>query len=432
MDYRQTLEYLYEKLPMFQRMGSAAIKKDLTNTIAFCAHLGHPEHNFKSIHIAGTNGKGSVSHFLASILQEAGYKTGLYTSPHLIDFRERIRVNGEMISEEEVVNFVEEQKVNISNIAPSFFELTVAMAFNHFSKKNVDVAIIETGLGGRLDSTNVIKPQLSIITNISYDHQNMLGNTLAEIAFEKAGIIKEKTPVVVGSWHKETAGVFKEVAKEKKASLSFVRNRIKLLEKKNTERGLVLDYLLLKDKQKIEVTSPLAGDYQVENLATVIYSVVELRKMGYEISDDVLKRGILKVKKNTGFKGRWEVLGKDPLIVVDVAHNEAGLRFVLDQIHKLKYKKLHFIYGMVNDKDINKALNRLPKEAHFYFCKPDIPRGLDVQELKKKASEIGLNGNTFSSVAEAFNAAKKQADAEDLILVAGSIFVAAEVLGMKN
>ncbi|MDQ3072041.1 MAG: bifunctional folylpolyglutamate synthase/dihydrofolate synthase [Bacteroidota bacterium] len=428
MTYSETLEYLYSRLPMFTRIGAAAFKKDLTNTIELCRVLNNPEQKFKSIHVAGTNGKGSVSHFLASILQEAGYKTGLYTSPHLLDFRERIRVNGEMIAEQEVVKFVEGIKPVIEAIEPSFFEVTVALAFDHFSKEQVDYAVIETGLGGRLDSTNVIRPVLSIITNVSFDHQNMLGETLGEIAFEKAGIIKPCVPVVIGKAHTETSGVFIKQAKASYSNLSFADSEVKL-ERHEIENGNLNAELTTGDKI-YQLSSPLAGLYQIENLKTVVKAIEVLRTSGIKIDDEHVRRGITKVRENTALMGRWQIIDKNPLTICDVAHNEAGLKAVFAQVNSLEYDKLRIVYGMVRDKDIAKALSLLPVHAHYYFCAPDIPRALHVEELSANAARAGLRGDGYSHVETAYKAALADSSKRDIVLIVGSIFVVAEVLAI--
>ncbi len=428
MTYQQTLDYLYSKLPMFHRIGAAALKPDLSNTIKLCKALGNPETKFRSIHVAGTNGKGSVSHLLASIFQEAGFKTGLYTSPHLLDFRERIRINGEMISKEAVSAFVKKQKSLIEKIEPSFFEVTVAMAFEYFAENEVDIAIIETGLGGRLDSTNVIKPLLSVITNISYDHQYLLGNTLPEIAAEKAGIIKERVPVVIGKSDPETNPVFSQKAKEMHSIIFYADANI-ICKNPHLENGLLKAGFINKRSESVyHILSPLSGQYQLENITTVLQSVEVLNNNGFSINKEQIKTGINKVKENTGLMGRWEILGNKPLVVCDVAHNEAGLEIVFDQASTIPHKKLRIVYGMVKDKDIAKAIAILPRNAIYYFTQPDLPRALDVNELFTLAKDAGLKGATFNSVKEAYSQATTEANADDMVLIVGSIFVAAEVL----
>lgn len=393
---------------MYQREGKSAYKKDLGNTQAVCKILDNPERKFKSIHIAGTNGKGSCSHLLASVFQEAGYKTGLYTSPHLKDFRERIRINGEMISEKKVVQFVEEHSIDFKDISPSFFEWTVALAFDHFANEAVDIAIIETGLGGRLDSTNVIRPILSVITNIDWDHMDMLGDTLEKIAIEKAGIIKEGTPVVIGN-RSGVEEVFIQKAKEKNAAITFTEN-LHLAE---------------------EVKSDLEGEYQLENLKTVFGIWLAIRKnekIEFAISYPQFLRGIQKSKINTSFRGRWEIILTKPKTIVDVAHNEAGLKITLRQLQKEKFDQLHIVLGMVKDKDLSKILSLFPTNANYYFCAAKIPRSLTAAELKKAANEIGLIGKEYSSVKEAMEAASVSAKDTDVIYIGGSNFIVAEAL----
>ncbi len=390
---------------MFQRVGASAYKADLNNTIELCNLLDNPQNKFKSIHIAGTNGKGSTSHMLASILQEAGYKVGLYTSPHLIDFRERIKINGAMISEQAVIDFVSTYKDKFEKINLSFFEWTVCLAFQYFSTQNIDIAVVETGLGGRLDSTNIILPELSIITNIAKDHIQFLGNTLEKIAVEKAGIIKSKVPIVIGETQKEIEQVFISKAKDLDANIYFADQII----------HLVLD-------------SDLKGSYQRKNIKTVLASVNELKKIDYKILEGQIKAGLLNVVKNTGLMGRWQTLGENPKIICDTGHNEAGIKEVVNQIQSITYNKLHFVLGAVNDKEIDSILELLPKHAEYYFCQAKIPRALDVLELKDKAVGYNLKGNSYDSVKNAYNAAKRIAQNDDLVFIGGSTFVVAEVL----
>ena len=435
MTYAETLDYLYTKLPMFTRIGAAALKNDLHNTLALCEALGNPERSFKSIHIAGTNGKGSTSHIMASILQTAGYKTGLYTSPHLLDFRERIRVNGLEIPKENVVHFVANHRDLIERIEPSFFEMTVALAFDHFRNEKVDIAVIETGLGGRLDSTNVITPLLSIITNISYDHQYLLGNTLAEIAGEKAGIIKPGIPVVIGQTRPETENVFIQKAAENHSPLIFAEKTYTPIEHSYQHGLLNIVYSKINESGQVNIVSPLAGNYQLENIATILSSVDVLKTQGINISAEQTIEGIKDVKKQTGLLGRWEVISESPLIICDVAHNEAGLRAVFDQINSIPHDKLHFVYGMVKDKDVEKALSLLPKDAIFYFSQPQLPRALEYETLYELARQKGLKGSSYPTIAEACAAAQPAQGQNDILLVAGSIFVVAEALehfGMKE
>lgn len=436
MTYQQTLDYLYEQLPMFTRVGASAFKKDLTNTLLLCEKLGNPQQQFKSIHVGGTNGKGSTSHMLAAVLQTAGYKTGLYTSPHLKDFRERIRINGEMIPEEEIIGFVADQQENINTIEPSFFEMTVAMAFNYFAKEKVDIAVIEVGLGGRLDSTNVITPLLSVITNIGWDHMNLLGNTLPEIAVEKAGIIKWQVPVVIGEYQPEVAEVFIEKAKQEQAPLRFASEEWKT---QKFESGIFNnEYLEVQaqttipnstlDPKPLTLNLDLTGLYQLKNLKTVLSAIQELRKQKFDLPHNAVFTALKKVKKLTGLMGRWQTLSNKPLVICDTGHNLEGITEVLKNIAATPYRNLHFVLGMVADKDSSKILAFLPKEATYYFCKPDLPRGLPAEVLKQQAENYALKGNDFSTVKEAFAAAKNNYQPDDLIFIGGSTFVVAEVV----
>jgi len=404
MKYQEVLDYLYAQLPMFQRIGKSAFKKDLTNTIALCNILDNPHKKFTSIHIAGTNGKGSVSHLLASALQENGYKTGLYTSPHLKDFRERIKINGEIISENTVIDFVNKFKNEFEKIKPSFFEWTVALAFYHFNNQKVDIAIIETGMGGRLDSTNVINPIISVITNIGYDHTEFLGDTLEKIAGEKAGIIKLNTPIVVGRKQNETTKVFVQKAKELKASLFFAQD---------------MESPLLK--------TDLQGGYQKENLQTA-FAALKIIQPEFNIDLDKALAGFIKVYANTNFSGRWQTINNNPKTICDVGHNEEGIKWVLENLKSEKFENLHFVLGMVSDKEHDKILNLLPKSARYYFCKPNVPRGLDAEILISKAKNFNLQGNVYKSVKSALKAAQSNAMQNDLVLVGGSTFVVAEAL----
>ena len=429
MNYLQTIKYLYTKLPVFANVGVSAIKKNLTNTLALCEVLNNPHLKFKSIHVAGTNGKGSTSHMLAAILQKAGYKVGLYTSPHLKDFRERIRINGKMITKREVINFVKIQKSTIEIIKPSFFEVTVAMAFNYFAQSKVDIAVVEVGLGGRLDSTNIITPKLSVITNISIDHTNLLGNTLEEIANEKAGIIKKNIPVVIGEIHPKTQSVFIKTAKAEKSPISFACNdlQIKHVEIKNDVFIFNIhssDGLLKYRQLKLDLT----GTYQLKNILTVLKSIETLNTMGFNISQKAIARGLLNVKKTTGLMGRWQTLGKNPLIICDTGHNLSGITEVVANICKTAFNKLHMVMGFVKDKDVTGILNLLPKNADYYFCQPPLERALDVYQLEKQARACQLNGSIYPTVQEAFLSAKKLAKANDMIFVGGSTFVVAQVI----
>ncbi len=423
MDYQQTLEYLYARLPMFTRVGAIAFKKGLHNTLELCKRLGNPERKFKSVHVGGTNGKGSTSHMLAAIMQTAGYKTGLYTSPHLLDFRERIRINGEMIPQSEVVEFIKNQKPAIEEIMPSFFEATVAMAFNYFAEQKVDIAIIEVGLGGRLDSTNIIKPLLSVITNISFDHMNMLGNTLKEIAMEKAGIIKKGVPVIIGEKQEAVADVFITKAKEMGSEIEFASERYRVNGVRHNDR----DQMLLEvNSQTVELD--LTGSYQAKNISGILAAVEELKKQGFLITTEHMLSALKQVKNLTGLMGRWQTIGTDPLVICDTGHNEDGIREVLKNIAATHHKNLHIVFGMVKDKDISQILKLLPVSATYYFCQPDIERAKKSMELKQEAAKIGLKGEVFNSVNEAFKAAKKAAEGTDLVFIGGSTFVVAEVL----
>ena len=402
MTYQQTLDYLFSRLPMYQRDGVVAYKADIGNIVAASKTLKDPHKKFKSIHIAGTNGKGSVSHMLASIFQEAGYKVGLYTSPHLKDFRERIKINGQMIAKSEVIQFVSKNKTAFEKIDLSFFEFTVALAFHYFAYQKVDIAIIETGLGGRLDSTNIINPELSIITNIGLDHTNLLGDTIQKIAKEKAGIIKSNTPIIIGRNQEEIKPIFQNIANEKKAPLKYATAH--------------------------NFTADLKGHYQQENINTVVTAISEIQKKGWKITDKNIKDGLLNTIKNTGLLGRWQILGQNPLIICDTGHNEDGIKVVFNQIKQTPHKNLHVVFGAVNDKDLDSILNLLPKDAKYYFCKPNILRGLDENILKEIANKKEIKGDSYSSVKTALARAKKQAQLEDLIFIGGSTFVVAEVV----
>lgn len=416
MTYKECTQWMFRQLPMYQRQGKAAYKADLNNTWALMDLLNHPYKRFKSIHIAGTNGKGSVSHLIASAFQEAGFKTGLYTSPHLKDFRERIRINGKMIGEEEVVQFIEQYQKEFEHIQPSFFEMTVGMAFWYFEQQGVDFAILETGMGGRLDSTNVVMPELSLITNIGKDHQQFLGDTLEKIAGEKAGIIKPEIPVIIGETQEETRDIFRAKAEELNAPIEFADQEYRI-EKSDDQFTISGDLL------KIQLQVPLYGDYQQKNILTAFACC---RHMGLEL--ERIMMGFNRVLENTGFSGRWEILKKEPKVICDTAHNEDGLSQVMDQLSREKYRELHIVLGVVNDKSLEKVLSFFPKEASYYFCKADIPRGLNVFELQKQAKKMKLTGQTYSSVAHAYQSALDQAKTDDLIFVGGSTFTVAEVL----
>lgn len=426
-DYQQTIDYLFHRLPMFSRLGAAAFKADLTNTIRLCEAVGNPQLKFKSIHIAGTNGKGSVSHMLAAILQTAGYKTGLYTSPHLKDFRERIKVNGEMVKEAFIIDFTERIKPLIEEIEPSFFEITVAMAFAWFAQQKVDIAVVEVGLGGRLDSTNIITPELSVITNIGYDHMNMLGNTLEEIAGEKAGIIKKGIPVVIGEALPETKLVFLQKAKEADSIIQFANEKRWVTDWKQEEHALVVTVADNHTDERKNYKLDLTGLYQLKNIVTVLESAHTLIRQGWEIEEKHIENALLQVKKLTGLHGRWEVIRQRPFTVLDVGHNEDGIKQIAEQLEFCNFQKLHIVIGIVKDKDIAKVFPLLPKYATYYFTKAQIPRALPENELAEKAKEFGLYGQAFATVHEALQQAADNADKEDMILVCGSVFVVGEV-----
>lgn len=427
--YQQTVNYLYEQLPMFTRIGAAAVKKDLTNTIKLCEHLGNPQEKFLSIHVAGTNGKGSVCHMLAAIFQHAGFKTGLYTSPHLIDFRERIRINGEPVSQEWVIDFVDKNQEQIEAIEPSFFEITVGMAFAAFAEQEVDIAIIETGMGGRLDSTNVINPILTAITNIGYDHMDFLGNTLAEIAGEKAGIIKPGVPVVIGEQHPETERVFFEHSVQKQSVLYHAESMWDMVRTESNLRYQTFKAIHRARREMHDVTTDLLGDYQSTNIKTVLAIREVLVSTGKaDLPLDVTLAALSRVKKLTGLRGRWEVLQDEPLIITDVAHNPAGLTGTVKQWNNIQAGRKHIVTGFVKDKDIAKALELLPKDNIYYFCNADIPRALPASQLQKQAQEAGLNGEMFVSVADAVKVARESLAKDDALLITGSVFVVGEAI----
>lgn len=428
--YDAAIEYLYERLPMFTRDGASAIKKDIDNTVRFCQALGNPHTQFKSIHVAGTNGKGSTSHMLASVLASAGYKTGLYTSPHLVDFRERIRINGEMIPKDRVIDFVNLQRTLMEEIRPSFFETTVAMAFDYFAKEQIDIALIEVGLGGRLDSTNILRPELCVITNIGMDHTNLLGNTLAEIAEEKAGIIKSQVPVVLSERDETIAFVFEQKAREMNAPIRFASEELEVLGSERSDKGRTCTIADKRRHQTQEVYIGLAGQYQQKNILGVLTAIDELRKQGWEITDEHVQQGLANVEKNTGLQGRWQTLSTDPLIICDTGHNEDGIREVMENIRITAFKTLHMVIGAMRDKDLNHILPQFPTAATYYFCSPDMPRALSAEELKIKAERYGLIGDAYPSVRAALIAAKDAYQEDDLLFVGGSSFVVAEVLSV--
>jgi dihydrofolate synthase/folylpolyglutamate synthase len=406
MTYQETVDWMFEQLPMYQQQGASAYKTDLTNTHLLADYLGHPELEVECIHIAGTNGKGSTSHMLASILMEAGYKTGLYTSPHLKDFRERIKIDGVEIPENFIVDFIDKHKIFFENQNLSFFEMTVGLAFEYFADENVDVAIIETGLGGRLDSTNIITPLVSVITNIGFDHMQFLGDSIESIAREKAGIIKLLTPVVIGEYTPETKKIFSGKAKELSADIYFASDNI-----------------------KDDYPSDLLGDYQISNKKTALQTIRVLQNDElFSISEENVKAGLLHVVRNTDLQGRWQQINSNPTVICDTAHNSHGLKIVMGQIAKQHFKKLHIVLGVVNDKDLADILPLFPENATFYFCKPDILRGLDAESLKRAAALYGLHGETHNSVSAAYDAALDAAVSDDFIYIGGSTFVVAEIL----
>ena len=426
LTYEESIHYLYNQLPIFSRSGAKAYKADLKNTLALCKHLGSPENKIKTVHIAGTNGKGSVSHMLAAVFQQNKYKTGLYTSPHLKDFRERIKIDGEMIEENFVVDFVQKTKMISEEIKPSFFELTFAMALDYFATKKVDVAIIETGLGGRLDSTNVITPLLSAITNISFDHMDILGDSLPKIAFEKAGIIKENVPVVIGETLPETRTVFIKKAAEMNAPIYFANENYKVISSKYEPDFLQLKIQNNQRKENIVLNLDLNGLYQEKNILTVLNSI-EILQNYFSLNSENVVRALSNVKKLTGLFGRWEIIHQNPTVVLDVAHNEDGIRQLLFHLKKLNYDKLHIIFGMVKDKELKKVLFQFPQNATYYFTQAHNPRALPETDLQQEAKEFNLNGEAFPDVNLALSAALHNSTNNDLIVVCGSVFVIAEV-----
>jgi dihydrofolate synthase/folylpolyglutamate synthase len=423
-DYQKTLNFLYANLPMFQRIGPAALKPDLSNTIALCQSLGNPQTKFKSIHVAGTNGKGSTSHMLASILQSSGYKTGLYTSPHLKSFTERIKINGREIHEEFIIRFVNIIRPQIELLKPSFFEITVALAFDYFAQEKIDVAVIEVGLGGRLDSTNVITPELSVITNIGWDHTDILGDTLAKIATEKAGIIKHKVPVVISERQHEVEHIFKEKSIEANSPISFATDRFNAV---TSDNAGTLDVFENREKFLKNLTLPLQGSYQHKNVLGVLAAVKVLNESGWKIPHQAIRKGLESVVEQTGLKGRWQILGRRPLIVCDTGHNLDGIKEVVRQIQRYAYTRLYVVLGMVKGKDVSSILKLLPKKAYYFFCQPDIPRALDAAMLFEHARALDLKGEIILNVNKAISQAKGQAAEGDMIFIGGSTFVVAEI-----
>ena len=427
MTYEECIHYLYSQLPVFHRIGSAAIKKGLDNTLALTTALGNPHHKFKSIHVAGTNGKGSTSNMLAAILQTAGYKTGLYTSPHLKEFTERIKINGQDIPATYLIRFVQDNQQLFEAVQPSFFEMTVALAFQYFADEQVDIAVIEVGLGGRLDSTNIITPLLSLITNISLDHQDLLGNDLASIAREKAGIIKTRVPVIISKTQPEIAGVFEEVAQHNQSSLYFADQILEITPVQkvaNNQQFLVVQEGAPKFN-RLEVS--LGGQYQRYNLPGVLWATNLLNQQGYSISDENIQEGLKHINQLTGFKGRWQILNNNPLTICDTGHNEDGIKQVLQQLQSLNPVQVHFVLGLVKDKDITKILQLLPKQYSYYFCQASITRALPAPELKTLATTFGLLGEYYSNVNAALAAARQHATNEEIIFIGGSTFVVAEI-----
>jgi len=428
MTYQETLTYLFDALPMFQRVGASAYKSDLTNTLSLCAHLGNPERQFRSIHVAGTNGKGSSSHSIASVLQAAGYKTGLYTSPHLKSFTERIKINGQEITAEAVTNFVASQKTFLDELKPSFFEMTVGLAFWYFAQEKVDVAVIEVGMGGRLDSTNVLTPELCLITTIGYDHTQFLGDTLSLIAGEKAGIIKQGVPVVISQTQVETEEVFRQKALQMTAPVAFADQIWKVSQGKQvTSPTQGARYKIKQGENGFSLDFGLLGDYQRHNLPGILESIAQLRKMNWDIPQEAVVLGLAHVIEFTGLKGRWQVLQENPKMIADTGHNESGMEEVIRQLQSQSYEQLWMVIGMVQDKDIGKVLDLLPKEATYIFCQAAIPRALDAAALAAKAGEKGVQGKVIPRVAEAIDFARKNARPNDLIFIGGSTFVVAEI-----
>ena len=405
MTYQDTIEWMFSKLPMYQRQGKAAYKADLTNIKLLTKHLKNPQSNLNCIHVAGTNGKGSTCHMIASILQESGLKVGLFTSPHLKDFRERIKINGTCINESYVVEFIQQNKLFIENNTLSFFEITTGLAFDFFKDEKVDIAVIEVGLGGRLDSTNIITPLISVITNIGLDHTQFLGETLEEISVEKAGIIKPKIPVVIGETQKETENIFRDIAQQNNSEISFAdKNDIK------------------------EYTTDLLGQYQKKNINTTIETIIQLNKLGYNISDKEIESGLCNVVKNTGLLGRWQVLNNNPKVICDTAHNREGLSLTMNQLSQESFDKLHIVLGFVNDKDLSNIIHLFPKKARYYFCKPNVPRGMKAEDVKAYFNTFEFKGDCFNSVKSAYNSAIENANDTDVIYVGGSTFVVAEII----
>ncbi|MDR3181065.1 MAG: bifunctional folylpolyglutamate synthase/dihydrofolate synthase [Prevotellaceae bacterium] len=435
MGYAEVTAFLFDNLPMYQKVGKVAYKPDLDTALAFDAYFKSPHRHYKSIHVAGTNGKGSVSHMLASVLQSAGYKVGLYTSPHLKDFRERIRVNGTPISEEEVVHFVSKHEAEIKALHPSFFEMASALAFEHFARQRVNIAVIETGMGGRLDATNIITPELSVITNIGMDHAEHLGDTLEAIAGEKAGIIKQEVPVLVGEWRRETAPVFERTARERHAALYYADHLLRVLHAE--ERGRLQHFSLVADGNlfPFEADIDLKGHYQQVNIVTALAAInllsgrfSKIKRRMLSIPDDALAHGLSHVAAQTGLRGRWEIIGERPLVICDTGHNAHGFKETMPQLQSLAYRRLHFVFGVVQDKDIDSILPLLPVDAYYYFTQADLPRAMDARQLAERCIAYGLQGQVVQTVPNALKVARGNAFPDDVIFVGGSTFVVAEAL----
>ncbi|GAB7088314.1 bifunctional folylpolyglutamate synthase/dihydrofolate synthase [Marinifilum fragile] len=428
MTYQETLDYMFTQLPMYQRTGKAAYKANLDNTLALDAYFNHPHKKFKTVHVAGTNGKGSVSHSIASVLQKSGFKVGLYTSPHLRDFRERIKINGQVISESAVVDFIGNHKAKFEELKPSFFEMTVALAFEYFASEEIDIAVIEVGLGGRLDSTNIISPLVSVITNISKDHTNLLGNDICDIAKEKAGIIKQGVPVVIGERQEFVEDVFRNIARERESNILFAEDMYEFRNANINIGKQELSYFSTQQLENVLIECDLLGKYQQKNIRTAICALEQLKSQGLNISDENIHSGLSQIVKETGLLGRWQVLQENPKIICDTGHNSAGIREIIEQIRMTDYRKLNIVFGLVDDKNTDEVLSLMPKEANYYFTRASIPRALNEIKLLELASAYDLIGKAYSTVEEALNAAKSDAEKEDMIFVGGSTFVVAEVV----
>lgn len=423
MTYCETLEYMFARLPMYQRIGGAAYKADLNNTLSLCSYLGNPERQFAAVHVAGTNGKGSVSNLVASVLQEAGFKTGLYTSPHYRDFRERIKINGHEIPEEMVVAFIDQHRHMLEEIELSFFEMTVGMAFRYFADEQVDIAVVEVGMGGRLDSTNVITPLVSVITNIGLDHTQFLGDSLTKVATEKAGIIKQGVPVVIGETQPEIKTTFETIARERVAPITYADQSWQITS--NDRQQVEIQF---RNKPFLTTRFPLQGSYQYKNLCTALEAIRQLDNTRFKISKEIIAAGIKNVVANTGIRGRWQVLSTRPLTIADSGHNAHGLQMVVDNINATPHRELHIVLGVVNDKNLDEMMKLLPKDARYYFCKANIPRALPAEELAQMGAKWQLRGTAYPTVREAWQAARQQAHPDDMIFIGGSTFVVAEVV----